>query len=231
MASYGQFCPVAQAAEVLTERWTPLVIRELVYGSRRFNEIQRGVPLMSSSLLTKRLRSLERAGVVERVKGEYRLTPAGHELQPIVELMGVWGERWLRRPLSSEEADPALLMWAIRRSVVLDAMPDDRAVVHFRFANAREKVRYWWLVLTRPEVDVCLTDPGFGIDLTVRSDPRTLASVYMGDTGLAAALRKREVELEGPSHMQRAFPRWFGLSSLAGIDRPRPLSERPPVPA
>lgn len=229
MTSYGQFCPVAQAAEVLTERWTPLVIRELVYGSRRFNEIQRGVPLMSSSLLTKRLRSLERAGVVERTDGEYRLTPAGHELQPIVELMGVWGERWLRRPVSSEDADPALLMWAIRRSVVLDEMPVDRAVVHFRFQNAREKLRYWWLVLTRPEVDVCLTDPGFGIDLTVRSDPEILTSVYMGDIGLAAALRKREVELDGPSHMQRAFPRWFGLSSLASIDRPRPLSERPPA--
>ena len=143
----------------------------------------------------------------------------------------MWGERWLRRPVSREEADPALLMWAIRRSVVLEALPAERAVVHFRFLHTDHRAPYWWLVLTRPEVDLCISDPGFGTDLTVRSEPRTLAGVYMGDVGLAAALRRREIELVGPAHMRRAFAGWFGLSSLATLERARPLAERPPLPA
>jgi len=229
MQGYGQFCPIAQAAEVLTERWTPLVIRELVGGSRRFNEIQRGVPLMSSSLLSKRLRTLERVGVVERQDGEYLLTPAGWELKPIIEQMGIWGERWVRRAVSEQDSDPAFLMWAIKRTLKREALPEDRTVVHFRLTGAAEKKCYWWLVLTGGDSDLCLTDPGFGVDLTVRSHPETLISVWLGDTGLAAALRRSDIELDGPSHMKRAFPRWFGLSSLAQIERPQPLADRPPA--
>jgi DNA-binding HxlR family transcriptional regulator len=227
MRGYGQFCPVAQAAEVLAERWTPLVLRELVYGSRRFNDIHRGVPLMSSSLLVRRLRTLEAAGVVERVAREnghgheYVLTTAGEELRPLVELLGLWGERWLRREIDDEDADAALLMWAVRRSVVPRAKPAERTVVHFRFSDAPPKKRFWWLVLTPGEnADLCLSDPGHGIDLTVRTDPRTLARIYMGDTGLARALHERTLGLEGPEHLVRGFPRWFGLSPLARIDRP-----------
>jgi DNA-binding HxlR family transcriptional regulator len=227
MPGYGQFCPIAQAAEVLTERWTPLVVRELVAGSRRFNEIQRGVPLMSSSLLSKRLRTLERVGVVERRGGEYLLTQAGRELKPIIDQMGIWGERWVRREVSDGDSDPAFLMWAIKRTVRHDALPDGRTVVHFRLAGGAEKKRYWWLVLTHADSDLCLTDPGFGIDLTVRSETQTLVSVWLGDTGLAAALRRSDIELDGPSHMRRAFANWFGLSSLAQIERPRALADRP----
>ena len=175
MPGYGQFCPIAQAAEVLTERWTPLVIRELALtGSRRFNDIQRGVPLMSSSLLTKRLRQLEQAGIVERRprpdgKGsEYHLTPAGEELGPVVAQMGIWSERWLRRPIFEETPDTGLLMWWMRGTVKTDALPAGRTVIHFRFRGAPEKLRYFWLVL--PEADLCLSDPGFGVDITVRSD-------------------------------------------------------------
>jgi DNA-binding HxlR family transcriptional regulator len=221
MAGYGQFCPIAAAAEVLTERWTPLVIRELVYGSRRFNDIQRGVPLMSSSLLTKRLRTLEAEGVIEHRGNEYVLTPAGEELRPLVELMAVWGERWVRRQISREDADAALLMWAIRRSVDTERAPAGRTTVHFRFTAVPKAKRCWWLVLEPPATDLCLTDPGYGTDLTVRSDPVALASVYMGDIALATALRRRAIVLEGPSHLVRGFPQWFGLSSLVGLERPR----------
>jgi DNA-binding HxlR family transcriptional regulator len=217
MAGYGQFCPIAVAAEVLTERWTPLVVRELVDGSRRFNDIQRGVPLMSSSLLTKRLRTLEAAGVLEHHGNEYVLTPAGEELRPLVEQMAVWGERWVRRTISREDADAAYLMWAIRRSVVTQAAPEGRTTVHFRFTATPKAKRCWWLVLEPPATDLCLTDPGYGTDLTVRSDPVILASVYMGDIPLAAALRQRTIALDGPSHLVRGFPEWFGLSSLIGI--------------
>ena len=226
MPGYGQFCPIAQAAEVLTERWTPLVLRELALtGSRRFNDIQRGVPLMSSSLLTKRLRQLERAGIVERRarldgKGtEYHLTPAGEELAPVLVQMGTWSERWLRRPIFEETPDTGLLMWWVRSTVKADALPAGRTVVHFRFRRAPEKLRYFWLVL--PEADLCLSDPGFGVDITVSSDPKTLTAVWVGDLPLAAALRSGAIELEGRRELVRSFPKWFGLHPLfAGVDHP-----------
>jgi DNA-binding HxlR family transcriptional regulator len=234
MPGYGQFCPIAQAAEVLTARWTPLVIRELALtGSRRFNDIQRGVPLMSSSLLSKRLRELERAGIVERRrrpdgKGtEYHLTPAGVELGPVVFQLGVWSERWLRRPIFEAAPDTGLLMWWMRGTVKTDALPAGRTVIHFRFIGAPEKLRYFWLVL--PDADLCLSDPGFEVDVTVTSDPTTLTAVWMGDLGVAAALKSHTIELEGPRHLVRSFPQWFGLHPLsAGVEHP---SSRPRVTA
>jgi len=231
MPGYGQFCPIAQAAEVLTERWTPLVIRELALsGSRRFNDIQRGVPLMSSSLLTKRLRQLERAGIIERRqrldgKGtEYHLTAAGVELGPVIAQMGIWSERWLRRPIFEETPDTGLLMWWLRGTVVTDALPAGRTVIHFRFRGAPEKLRNFWLVY--PEGDLCLSDPGFGVHLTVRSDPKTLTAVWMGDLDLSSALSRRTIELEGLEHLRRSFPRWFGLHPFAAVEHP---SSRPRI--
>src|SRR5437762_11850423 len=192
MPGYGQFCPIAQAAEVLTERWTPLVIRELALtGSRRFNDIQRGVPLMSSSLLSKRLRQLERAGIVERRprpdgKGsEYHLTPAGEELGPVFMQIGIWSERWLRRPIFEETPDTGLLMWWVRTTVRTEALPTGRTVIHFRFSGPSEKLRAFWLVF--PEADLCLSDPGFGVDITVHTDAKTLTAEWMGDIDLEAA--------------------------------------------
>jgi DNA-binding HxlR family transcriptional regulator len=234
MLGYGQFCPLAQAAEVLTERWTPLVIRELALtGSRRFNDIQRGVPLMSSSLLTKRLRQLELAGIIERRQrpdgkgSEYHLTPAGEELGPVVAQIGIWSERWLRRPIFEEAPDTGLLMWWVRTTVNTDALPAGRTVIHFRFREAPKKLRYFWLVL--PEADLCLTDPGFGVDVTVRSDPKTLTAVWMGDLGLAAAVQSGAIEVEGHRDLVRSFPKWFGLHPLfASVEHP---TSRPRITA
>ena len=234
MPGYGQFCPIAQAAEVLTERWTPLVIREIALtGSRRFNDIQRGVPLMSSSLLTKRLRQLERAGIIERRQrldgkgSEYHLTPAGEELGPVLAQVGIWSERWLRRPIFEATPDTGLLMWWLRGTVNRDALPDRRTVIHFRFRGAPEKLRYFWLVF--PEADLCLSDPGFGVDVTVSSDAQTVTAVWMGDLALARALSSRAIELEGPRDLVRSFPKWFGLHPLfATVDRP---ASRPRVTA
>jgi DNA-binding HxlR family transcriptional regulator len=226
MPGYGQFCPIAQAAEVLTERWTPLVLRELALsGSRRFNDIQRGVPLMSSSLLTKRLRELERAGIVERRAreggrgSEYHLTPAGAELGPVLVQIGMWSERWLRRPVFEETPDTGLLMWWVRGTIRVDELPARRTVIHFRFPRADAKVRYFWLVL--PDADLCLADPGFGVDVTVSSDPRSLTAVWMGDLPLAAAVRDRAIELDGSRPLVRSFPKWFGLHPLfAEVEHP-----------
>ncbi len=197
MRGYGQFCAIAQAAEVLTERWTPLVLRELALtGSRRFNDI-------------------------------HHLTPAGEELGPVFAQLGVWSERWLRRPIFEETPDTGLLMWWVRTTVKTDELPPGRTVIHFHFRGAPEKLRNFWLVL--PEADLCLSDPGFGVDISVSSDPKTMTAVWMGDLGLAAALSSRAIELEGRRQLERSFPKWFGLHPLfATIDHP---TSRPRISA
>ena len=134
--------------------------------------------------------------------------------------MGVWSERWLRRPVSAADADPRFLMWTIRGLVVREQMPAQRTVAHFRLREAPDEMRYWWLVLDAPDVDLCLHDPGFETNLTVNATPRTLAEVVSGDRGLAAALRNGEIELIGSSEATRGFRRWFGLSPFAEIQRP-----------
>ena len=186
---------------------------------------------MPSSLLIKRLRQLDRAGIVERRprpegKGrEYHLTPAGEELAPVVAQMGIWGDRWLRRPIFEEEPDTGLLMWWMRGTVDTDPLLAGRTVIHFHFVRAPEKLRYFWLVL--PEADQCLSDPGFGVDVTVRSDAKTLTAVWMGDRGVGAALSSGAIELEGPSRLVRSFPKWFCLHPLsASVEHP---SSRPRI--
>lgn len=231
MRSYGQFCPVAQTLEVVGERWTLLVVRELLCGSTRFNEIARGVPLMSRSMLVQRLRSLEDAGVLERHTGDdgrtptYHLTEAGRELRPIVEGCGVWGQRWARRRLGREELererlDAGLLLWDMHRNVVVEELPRARTVVAFRLRRVGNGQRRFWLRVENGEVDLCLTDPGFDVDLVVRADLRALVRVWLGDLGFGRALRDGDLELEGPTRLRRAFPRWWRLSPFAGVERP-----------
>lgn len=230
--SYGQFCPVAQAAEVLTERWTLLVLRELLMGSTRFNELQRGVPRMSSSLLSKRLREMERSGLITRepLQGErghaYRLTPAGEALGPLVVQLGNWSREWLKREVSEEEADPALLMWDMRRSVKLDRLPGDQVVVFFRYRDAEEGKRAWWLVAEKANADLCFTDPGFGIDLQVDAEAQAMAEVWLGQIELGAAMRSNRVRVTGPDHLVRSLPDWLGYSTFAYEDPAAELATR-----
>src|SRR6476659_9101673 len=230
--SYGQFCPVAQAAEVLTERWTLLVLRELLMGSTRFNELQRGVPRMSSSLLSKRLREMERSGLITRepLQGErghaYRLTPAGEALGPLVVQLGNWSREWLKREISEEEADPALLMWDMRRSVKLDRLPGDQVVVFFRYRDAEEGKRAWWLVAEKANADLCFTDPGFGIDLQVDAEARAMAEVWLGQLELGAAMHSKRIRVSGPEHLVRSLPEWLGYSTFAYEDPAAELATR-----
>lgn len=232
--SYGQFCPVAQAAEVVSERWTLLVLREMLMGSTRFNEIQRGVPRMSSSLLSKRLREMERAGLLTRepLPGErghsYELTAAGEALGPLVVQLGAWGKEWLRREISAEEADPALLMWDMRRSLRLDRLPAERVVTFFRYRDADEGKRAWWMVARSEGTDLCFTDPGFPVDLQVDAEARAMAEVWVGKRDLGAAMRSRAVRVSGPEHLVRSFPDWIGLSSFAYEDPLAAYAERRP---
>jgi DNA-binding HxlR family transcriptional regulator len=227
MPGYGQFCPVAVACEVFAERWTPLILRELLAGSRRFSDIRRGMPLISRALLAQRLRRLEDVGVIEsRPLGrgrEYRLSQAGQEFNDIIEGLGVWGQRWSHGRASAQNLDVQLLMWDMRRRVAVDRLPDRRLVVRFDYRGvpAGRGPATAWLVLDRSEVDVCLTDPGFGVDLVVVADLATFTKVWLGDVSFEQAIRARKVRLEGPREIARAFPRWLLLGHFAGVARPR----------
>jgi DNA-binding HxlR family transcriptional regulator len=223
MTAYGQFCPVAKAMELLDERWTMLVIRELLEGSRHFNALRRGVPRMSPALLSTRLRTLVRAGVIERYEDgnrvSYALTPAGKELRPIVEALGQWGIRWIP-DLGDEDLDPHLLIWDIHRNIDLDAVPPGRTVLRFTFSDVAGAARDWWLVITREGVDPCDFDPGHPVTATVETDLRTLTLIWRGDRAWSQALRSGDLALHGPAHVRRAIPRWLKLSAFAPVPRP-----------
>ena len=217
MSTYGQFCPVAKAMELLDERWTMLVIRELLLGSTRFNDLRRGVPKMSPALLSKRLRELERAGLVERdASGGYQPTESLRELWPVVEHLGLWGLKWIG-DLGEEDLDPHLLLWDMRRTIPLRAWPRTRTVLHFSFADVEPKQRNWWLVVTGDDADVCDVDPGHDVAATVRLDLRTLTRLWRGDESWTAVLRAGRVDVDGPPTVRRALPDWLGMSSLAQL--------------
>ena len=224
MSTYGQFCPVAKAMEVLDERWTLLVVRELLYGSTRFNELRRGVPKMSPALLTKRLRSLERAGVVERREDDgrasYHLTPSGRELQGIVLALGEWGVRWIGE-LGEQDLDPHLLLWDMKRKVPVDAWPRQRTVLALRFGDVEAKAARWWLVVADGKVDVCDFDPGFEVTATVQTQLRDLVRVWRGDDSWDQLLQRGAVEVDGPTSVRRSLPAWLGQSESALWPRPQ----------
>ena len=227
---YGQFCPVSRAAEILAERWTPLVVRELLSGSVRFNDLQRGVPRMSSSLLSRRLKELAFAGIIERrpaKKGrgwEYHLTEAGKELFPIVEGMGLWAQRWSRSDLVADEnLDPDLLMWAIRSSITAEGMPEDRRfTVRFEFPGVPSNRRRYWIVFDRGEADLCAKDPGFEVDLYLSAKLRSLVEVWLGHVSLDRALRAGDIDLEGSRQDLGRFRHWLARSLFAEAGRQPP---------
>lgn len=220
MPTYGQFCPVAMASEVLTERWTPLVLRELLCGSTRFNDLRRGVPLMSPSLLSKRLRTLERVGVIERHDGQYRLTEGGEELRPIIEAMGTWGQRWARGDVAAKGHDASLLMWDIHRNVVAEELPEQRVVVQFHVKGSTDKKSHFWLVLHEGTTDLCLTDPGHDVDIRAAGHVSTFIDYWMGRLEFGDAIKQGLLTVEGPSRLTRAMPRWFRRSLFATVPLP-----------
>jgi DNA-binding HxlR family transcriptional regulator len=221
MRGYGQFCPVAKGAEVFAERWTPLVLRELLCGSTHFNDLHRGVPLMSRTLLSLRLKQLEEISVVKRKDGpkgqEYHLTQAGKDFAPIVAGLGEWGQRWFRSKFGADELDVRTLVWDMRRTVKPDAFPSGRVSVQFDFSDQPAAKRTWWLVCDHGEVSICPTDPGFEVNLFVATDLRTMTRVWMGDISVRIAMGSGGIELEGSREFRRRFEQWLGLSDFAGI--------------
>jgi DNA-binding HxlR family transcriptional regulator len=236
MKSYGQFCPVAKAAEIFCERWTALIIRDLAAGAERFAQLQRGVPLMSPTLLTRRLRQLEAEGVVERRRlaaGRgfgYHLTRAGREFVPLIEGLGVWGQRWSRRSLSEGEIDLGLLIWALERSVKGDAFGPGRKVVQIEFTDQPTARRRWWLLHEDGRTELCLDDPGFEVDVYLSATLPDLIRIVRGDLKLGAALEQGRLEAVASARDRRRLSAWFNLSPLTAIGSERP-PEREAVPA
>ena len=226
---YGQFCTVARAAHALCERWTPLVIRELLCGSKRFNDLHRGVPRMSTSLLAQRLRHLEELGVVQRSSvgkvSEYSLTPAGEELRPIIMALGHWGSTWIGSSFREDELDAPLLLWDIRRSVRLAEFPTTAVVIHFKFRDGRRGEETWWLVVENGVADLCRDDPGRELTLIVDTTVRALTEVWMGHRAPQEVLKSGELRVDGAERDAKNLWRWLGASAFAEsrrAARPKP---------
>ncbi|MBR1087035.1 helix-turn-helix transcriptional regulator [Bradyrhizobium manausense] len=221
--SYKQFCPVAMAAEILCTRWTVVLLRELIAGSTRFNDLRRGVPRMSPALLSQRLKELEAAGIVAREASatepgvfEYRLSPSGQELAPIVEGFGKWGQRRISATLSLEHLDVQLLMWDMRRNLNPTPMPRRRSIIQFVYPELTSTQRHWWLIVDPVDgVDLCSVDPGFDVDLYVSVDLRTMTAIWMGLDTVRAADGSGRMLLTGDRQIAASMQIWLGLSPFA----------------
>jgi len=225
MMRYGQFCPIAKAAEIVAERWTPLVVHELLAGSTRFNDIRRGVPLMSPTLLSARLKELERVGIIERRGGatrmrEYHLTEAGLALAPIIRQLGEWGLQYAQDPLEDGDLDVTVLVWNMRRRVDPGVFPDRRVTVQFEFAGVPRNKSQWWVVNDRGSVDLCPKDPGFPVDLYVATDIRTMIDIWFGKLAWNACVHLGRVEVVGERRLRERLGSWFLLSPIQVTGHP-----------
>lgn len=218
---YRQFCPVAMAAEIVCTRWTPLILRELVSGSTRFSDLHRGLPRISPTLLSKRLKQLEEAGVIKRFISsnpetiEYRLTPAGEELKTVVFDLGTWGQRWIETRNSLKNLDPSLLMWDMRRNLDPTPMPSRRYVIQIVYPELTPGRRNWWLIVEGGTTDLCNVDPGFDVDLYVSTDLRTMTAIWMGLSTVDAEVNSGQLHLTGDERVKTTMQQWLGLSPFA----------------
>jgi DNA-binding HxlR family transcriptional regulator len=233
MKSYGQFCPVAKAAEVFCERWTALILRDLALGSTHFARLQRGIPLASPTLLSRRLRQLVADGIVERRRSKtgrswtYHLTPAGEDLAPIVRTLGVWGQRWSRRELTDHEIDASLLLWAMERGARHDAFGARKGVVKLTFTDRPPRKRSYWFISENGTTQLCVHDPGHEVNLYLTTTLPDMIYIWRGDLPLARAQDEGRLEVLGDGWARRAFPRWLARSLYADVKSARLHAEAP----
>jgi len=215
---YGQYCPIARAAEVLGDRWTLLIAREMLHGVSRFNELERCLPGISRSVLAQRLRQLQRLGLVERTDGagphstEYHLTPAGRDLRPVLQVLGEWAVTWAFGEPDPRELDPDLVVRWISRHLARDRLPARRVVVAFEVLDRSS--RWYWLVIQADEVSICRHDPGYATDVTIACDTETLYRVYLGDLSLHQAEEAGRLTMQGDALSLRQAPGWFAWSTF-----------------
>jgi DNA-binding HxlR family transcriptional regulator len=224
-AKYGQFCPLSVAAEFLCNRWTLLLLREMVFGSQTFNDISRGVPRMSRTLLSKRLKELGAIGLIEKFEEQgvehsrYRLTPAGEALRPVIFTIADWSQEWLNVEPSLENIDPDLLMWNIRRHARhQDGLPDP-FIVKFHLPDQPSKKQDSWLVFEKDEVDLCVIDRDFDVDVEVHCSSEVLTRIWMGWADFDEQVANGQLKLFGPADYTRPARQWLGCSRLAGISK------------
>jgi len=219
-AKYGQFCPIAKATELLGEKWTFLILRELLMGSRRFNEIQRGLSFISPALLTRRLKSLEDTGLLIRRKingqrgYEYFPTEPTQELLPILLDLGDWGLRWAKDYLTDEDYDVDFLMMCMRRSIQADKLPGGEAVLKFKFLDIEDNPD-WWIVVDGPEIDICIKDPGKDVDVYFTTSVNTMSHVWLGDKNYKEAIKNEELLVVGPKALTRNITSWLNCSPFS----------------
>lgn len=212
---YGQFCPVAMAAELLATRWTLVVLGEMLSGSTRFNEIRHGVPRMSSALLSKRLRELEKAGILVRSGADYVLTTAGRDLAPVIQGLGRWALTWVNADCSLANLDARLLMWNIRRNLRPEPFPGRRVTIEFHYPElAAKAARYWLIVAPGTPVDLCSIDPGHEIDLLVTAELRAMTAAWMGMSSVRVERDAGRIRLDGDPALSASFGEWVGHSGL-----------------
>ena len=219
---YGLFCPISKACEVLEPRWTLLVLVEMYCGASRFNDIKRGLPGMSPTLLSKRLKDMQESGLVQReaIPGSnnvtYNLTEAAWDLKPIALAIGKWSEKHVESEVKADDLDAKLLMWSLRRSLDTSVFEAVRTVVQFIFPDASAEERNFWLISRDgSDVELCMSDPGFEVDLFVTTDLKCLTNIFMGHQKLDSAIAKDEVNLIGNRGLSTSINRWLGLSPLA----------------
>lgn len=229
-AGYKQFCPVAMASEILCTRWTLVLLRELIAGSTRFNDLRRGVPRMSPSLLSKRLAELEEAGVLIRKLAssrpsvyEYLLTDAGRDLHSVVESVGNWGQKWVSTKSSLGNLDPSLLMWDMRRNLTPTPLPESGAIIQFLYSNLPKSKQSWWLIVEESgAVDLCWSDPGKQVDLLVETDLKTITAIWMGFTTVRKELGN--ITFKGDKEIAAKMQKWLGLSPFAAHENKSKIS-------
>jgi DNA-binding HxlR family transcriptional regulator len=235
MMHYHLFCPLAKAAEIVAERWTPLVVQELRGGSSRFNDIRRGIPLISRTLLSRRLKELERIGIVERRgNGErasgWHLTKAGMALGPTLDRLSEWGLEHAQNPLEEGDLDVTVLVWNIHKRVDPTAFPGGRTTVRFEFPDAAEGKKLWWLVNDRDIVDLCPFDPGFPVDLYIMTDIRTMISIWFGRMTWDRGIRSGAVEVIGSRRLRERMGSWLLLAPIratnSDIAQGKPATQR-----
>jgi DNA-binding HxlR family transcriptional regulator len=231
---YGQYCPIARAAEILATRWTLIIVRNMLLGCETFGEIADGAPGIPRSLLSQRLRLLETHGVITRARNpqgrgfRYRLTDAGRDLHETCVVMGAWGTRWLE--MTAEELDPYVILWGLCRELDRrDLLPEHRLTVRFELRDGRARHRFW-LIAQRPEAEVCVKPPGYDEDLIVRTAADWLARWYTGEVSLGQGLHERRVDVTGPAPLIGTLADWGGRCSLTPDNRAR-ATEPQPQPA